>query len=118
MTNKVDGITLLQMIRDGKIKDNTKIIDNTGKRYIYYDSTGNLNEITQLIGDDDETERMYQFTPYQLMNYTFEIIEEIEKPNIPQKISFKTTETQKEKNRLIKDTINQIIDYLEKSEEK
>lgn len=47
-----------------------------------------------------------------------EIIEEIEKPNIPQKISFKTTETQKEKNRLIKDTINQIIDYLEKSEEK
>lgn len=70
----------LHMIKDGKIKDRTNIIDNLGKKYIYYDSTGNLNEITQLIGDDEETERMYQFTPYQLISYTFEIIEEIEKP--------------------------------------
>lgn len=73
---RVDGITLLQMIKDEKIKDNSKIIDNTGKEYIYYDSTGNLNEITQLIGDNGETERMYNFTPYQLINYTFEILEE------------------------------------------
>ena len=90
---KVDGITLLQMIKNKEIKDNTKIIDNTGKRYIYYDSTGNLNEITQLIGDDEETERMYQFTPYQLINYTFEIIEEIEKPKNIEELSFKYTNT-------------------------
>lgn len=51
-----------------------------------------------------------------ILNLDVEIIEEIEKPNIPQKISFKTTETQKEKNKLIKDTLNQIIDYLEKGD--
>ena len=43
-----------------------------------------------------------------------EIIEE--KPMLPNKINFTKTETQKEKNRLMKDAINKIIDYLRKEE--
>lgn len=33
----VDGITLLTMIRDGEIKENTKLKDNLGEEYIYKD---------------------------------------------------------------------------------
>ena len=44
-----------------------------------------------------------------------EILEE--KSMLPDKIDFSKTETQKEKNRLMKNTINKIIDYLKKEEQ-
>lgn len=46
------------------------------------------------------------------LNDELEILEE--KTILPNKIDFSRAETQKEKNKLIKDTINQIIDYLKK----
>lgn len=75
---KVDGITLLQMIKDEKVKENTLIEVSGGVRthypYVKFGENKRLyweNEhytINQVVLTDD------------LLEYTFEIIEEKEKP--------------------------------------
>ena len=47
--------------------------------------------------------------PYDMLNDKVEIIEEEKKI---EKIDFRTLNTQKEKNRVMKDTINQLIDVI------
>jgi hypothetical protein len=54
------------------------------------------------------------FTIYEILDDEVEIIEENKKIK---KIDFRTLNTQKEKNRVMKDTINQIIDKLNERDE-
>lgn len=102
---------LARLIKEGK---QPKIIKHLGRVYEFEDGlyvTPKKSYKVALGGLENEINIFAN-----IFNENIEVIEEIKKSNIPQKISFKTTETQKEKNRLIKDTINQIIDCLEKSD--
>lgn len=81
---KVDGITLLQMIRDGKIKESTLIEVSGGVRihYPYVKAYGNK----KLFWENDD-EKCGVVVSDELLEYTFEIIEEIEKPKDIQKLT-------------------------------
>lgn len=81
---KVDGITLLQMIKDGKIKENTLIEVSGGTRshlpYIYFGKS------TKLYWAHCKTNLQGIVTSDDLLEYDFEIIEEIEKQKVLEKI--------------------------------
>ena len=78
MTNKVDGITLLQLIRDGKIKENTLIEVSGGVRTHYpYVKFG---ENKRLYWESDHYPINQVVLTDDLLEYTFEIIEETKKP--------------------------------------
>lgn len=85
---KVDGITLLQMIRDGKIKESTLIEVSGGVRthYPYVKVYGNK----RLFWENDD-EKCGVVVSDELLEYTFEIIEEIEKIKIDKRDKSLTT---------------------------
>ena len=91
MTNKVDGITLLQMIKDGKIKDNTLIEVSGGFRthypYIFIDE----NKVPYWKNKEGTIKTIVY--AIDLLEFEFEIIEEIEKPKEIEELSFKYTNT-------------------------
>lgn len=78
MANKiVDGIELLRMIRDGELKENTKIEDDLGEKYIYKDDgCGNLT----LYKEDIITKEYYtpDYSFFTAKDNKFEIIEDKE----------------------------------------
>mgnify|MGYP007031360614 FL=1 len=85
MINKVDGITLLQMIKDGKIKENTLIEVSGGFRthhpYIRIESE---RKIPYWLSEDEKVKTIVY--AIDLLEFEFEIIEEIEKQKVLEKI--------------------------------
>ncbi len=77
-TIKVDGITLLQMIRDGKIKDNTLIKVSGGFRVHYPYIKFGLKK--RLYWENEEHTINQAVLSDDLLEFDFEIIEEDEKP--------------------------------------
>lgn len=82
MTNKVDGITLLQMIKDEEIKDNTLIEVSGGihchQPYVGFDEENGKDG--ELYWKNVNFSSIRVVTTNELLEYDFEIIEEIEKP--------------------------------------
>lgn len=80
MTNKVDGITLLQMIKDGKIKDGNKISCSDFVSSYYFKS-GTLGYYNK---DENGIIKFVELSLKDIIENikyaTYEIIEEIEKP--------------------------------------
>ena len=104
---KVSLYELLGMIKDNKAPK--KIKGRLNKVFIYDDYfTDYVDENGGLL--------FYHLMIYRdkCLNDEVEIIEEDKKI---EKIDFRTLNTQKEKNRVMKDTINEIIDKLEEMEE-
>lgn len=107
---KITMYELLGLVKDGKapkkIKYNDKIwdYDNRCQDYFYL----NVN--------DDLFGRLFNDLPTNdFINDYVEIIEESKKI---EKIDFGTLNTQEEKNKVMKDTINQLIDEINNLKEK
>ena len=99
--NKIKVIDLLNMISKGE--EVPKKIKYEKDTYIHIDNYCYYCEDTNLILSD----RI--FAEYSKLNDEVEILEETKKI---EKIDFGTLNTQKEKNRAMKDTINKLIDEM------
>lgn len=104
----VDGITLLTMIRDGAIKENTKFKDNLGEEYIYKDDGyGGL-----ILYKEDTLNNEYYTPDYSFFtdkDITFEILSEQE-----EEIDIEAIEEIPNKILNLEDLEEYIIDYHNK----
>lgn len=74
----VDGVEVLRMIRDGEIKDKTKIKDDC-KTYVYDSKVGSFFEDD---ANDDGNHIMHYFTDIEFSRTKFEILSEDKEINI------------------------------------
>ena len=116
MKNKVDGITLLQKIRDGKIKDNTKIYSSDFvSPYYFFNGT---------LGYYDSNNYFYELSLKDVienLNYaTYEIIEEVEKYRVSTQMASYDIERYPEAIDIINNDIRELtkaVNYLLKKDE-
>lgn len=79
MTNKVDGITLLQMIKEGKIKENT-LIEVSGGFRTHYPYMRFVGISGRLYWESEDSAISQAVLTDDLLEYEFEITEEVKKP--------------------------------------
>lgn len=91
---KVDGITLLQMIRDGKVNDKTKInaYDNSLKIELIYDKEYDCLMHNEDYISGESNHETFNFTSWQLLNFKFQIIEQEEDKETKPSIDFITSD--------------------------
>lgn len=115
MTNKVDGITLLQMIKDGKIKDNSLIEVSGGFRTHYpYMKFG---ENKRLYWQNEGKTINSAVLTDDILEYEFGIIEEEKPKEMDEKHNFYSY-AEYEKNKREVDKVLYIIRAINKLEEK
>lgn len=110
-------ITIYELL--GLVKDNKapKKIKYKGQEYTFFkddETTDYIFKIDNRINDWLSTSIGNRYISDMFTN-TVEIIEESKKIK---KIDFRTLNTQKEKNRVMKDTINELIDEINNLKEK
>lgn len=97
-------IDLLNKIAKGeKVPKKIKVSDET---YSFSNDDGDYYNVID--GKNSLLEKIWRYNAYVWLNLK---VVEIEEKEI-EKIDFRTLNTQKEKNRVMKDTINQLIDVI------
>ena len=97
----------------GKIYDENppKHIKVYGEDWYWNDYDGYVTKESLKTTPDAQIYLMDRYRTFMNLNQELEIIEE---PKKIEKIDFRTLNTQKEKNRTMKDTINELIDEINK----
>ena len=107
-------IDILNDYANGKIKDGFKFRSGNYNWVIEEDG---IHSINQYMSHDGMGEYVYFEDCFELSNLNDEV-EIIEEPKELKEITLQYSNTQKEKNRLFKDTINEIIRYIKYKENK
>lgn len=108
---KITMYELLGLIKDGKAPKKIKF------RNEIYEYKNNIEDgFIDYVGIEKETNERFYLSSYIGNNYISDIftdeVEIIEEDKKIEKIDFRTLNTQKEKNRAMKDTINKLIDEI------
>ena len=101
---KITIYELLGLVKDGKAPGKIK----------YYDEFWRYNDVTEDYYNDSNREYLLKkiFCGSCMTSFIDDEVEIIEEDKKIKRIDFSTLNTQKEKNRVMKDTINQLIDEI------
>ena len=108
---KITMYELLGLVKDGKAPKKIKF-----RNEIYEYKNNAEGNFIDYVGIEKETNERFYLSSYIGNNYISDIftdeVEIIEEPKKIEKIDFGTLNTQKEKNRAMKDAINKLIDAV------
>lgn len=108
---KITIYELLALVKDGKAPEKIKF-----RNEIYEYESRIEDNFMDYVGIEKETNTKFYLSSHIGDNYISDIftdeVEIIEEPKKIEKIDFGTLNTQKEKNRAMKDTINKLIDEI------
>lgn len=114
---KITIYELLGLVKDGKAPKKIKF-----RNEIYEYENYIKDSFADYVRIEKETNEAFYLSSYIGNNYISDIftdeVEIIEEPKKIEKIDFRTLNTQKEKNRVMKDTINKLIDEINNLKEK
>lgn len=108
---KITIYELLALVKDGKAPEKIKF-----RNEIYEYESRIEDNFMDYVGIEKETNTKFYLSSHIGDNYISDIftdeVEIIEEPKKIEKIDFRTLNTQKEKNIVMKDTINKLIDEI------